>query len=236
MSLFSSLVFLYPSPPPTITVGTLRAFAEHFQKAGLARQSRLTALKLKWGKAIDSDYEDTMPMEWTAAGTGRFLEYPWDHESKGKGWPDLWPSNDMNDKQIYRAYLSLGSLEPTVSKSLTAMASEETAYDFIAPDQLSLEIGPAIQSTLETKEPICFSLFSVNLSGNGYFSWQPLSSYWNAIRATSSFSAVTSICRSSFPVREFARLEDLREDIGDLFLNYEDYSVGDWIVSIRETG
>ena len=236
MSLFSSLVFLYPSPPPIITVGNLRAFANQFQEAGLARQSRLSALKLKLGKPIDSDYEDTMPMEWTAAGTGRFLEYPWDHESSEERWLDLWPSSDMDDKQIYRAYLSLGSLEPTVSKALTAMASKETAYEFIAPDQLSLEIGPAIQSTLETKVPICFSLLSVNLSGYGYFTWQPLSSYWNSIRGAPPVSTIMSICKSSFPVREFARLEDLREEIGDLFLNNEDYSVGDWIVSVRETG
>ena len=237
MSFFSSLVFLYPGPPPAITLGDLRAFADRLQSSGLCRPSRLTALELKFGEAIDSDYEDTMPMEWNEAGTsGRFLEYPWDYEARDKDWNDLWPSQDFAEKRLYRAYLSIGSLEPAVSKALTAMSSPETTYEFIAPDQLSLQIGPAIPSTLETEEPICFSLLSVKLSGNGFFTWQPLSVYWDAIRSSSPIATISQICRDSFPAPEFDRLDDLRADIGPLFLNDEGYKAGDWIISVSETG
>ena len=237
MSFFSSLIFLYPGPPPPMTLGMLRDFANRLKDSGLTRHSRLTALDLKFGKPIDSDYEDTMPMEWNDAGTtGRFLKYPWDYESRDNEWLELWPSPERNDELIYRAYLSIGSLEKDVSKALTAMASHETTYEFIAPDQLSLEIGPALPSTMETEEPICFSLFSVRFSGNGFFTWQPLSAYWDSIHFTSPVSTIMNICRDAFPAREFAKLDDLKDDIGELFLNYEGYTPGDWIVSVSETG
>jgi hypothetical protein len=237
MSFFSSLIFLYPGPPPALTLGDLRIFANRLKESGLASPSRLSALELKFGKPIDSDYEDTMPMEWDESGTtGQFLEYPWDHESRGKDWPDLWPSTERDGELVYRAYLSIGSLEPDVSKALTSMASKETTYEFIAPDQLSLEIGPALPSTLETEELVCFSLFSVRFSGNGFFTWQPLPAYWDTIRASAPIATLMKVCRESFPAPEFARLDDLRDDIGDLFLNYEGYTPGDWIVSVSETG
>jgi hypothetical protein len=237
MSLFSSLVFLYPGPPPVITVGDLRAFADRLQGAGLTRPSRFTALELKFGEAIDSDYEDTMPMVRNKAGnSGMLLRYPWDYEARDKDWADLWPAYDLAEKRLYRAYLSIGSLEPAVSKALTAMASPETTHEFFAPDQLSLQIGPAMPSTLETEEPICFSLLSVRLSGNGFLTWQPLAAYWDAIRSSLPVATISQICRDSFPAPEFEELNELREDIGPLFLNDEGYTAGDWIISVSETG
>ncbi len=223
MSFFSTLLFLYPAPLPSMTVGRLRELADRLHAANLTKpQSRLTNLQLKYGDRIDCDYEE-LPDEC-------------DYIERDKEYAELWPSSTMSDKSLYRAYLSIGSLESSVSKSLTAMATPETTYEFIAPDQLSLSIGPAPVSTLESEEPTCFSLLSVSLSGNGFFSWQPLSAYWKSVRSTPTIQTVAEICREFLPVPEFERLESLKDDIGDLFLNYEGYRTGDWIVSIEETG
>ena len=109
-------------------------------------------------------------------------------------------------------------------------------YEFIAPDQLSISIGPSAPATLSTDEPICFSFISVSLSGNGFFTWQPLSEYWHQIGSSAVIQGIQQVCRETFPAPEFESLDDLRDDIGELFLNSAEYQSGDWIVSVSESG
>ena len=237
MSLFSSLVILLPGPPPKISVRAFRDFSEALRDLNISESSTLTKLKFKFGDSIDCDYEDTSPMEWNASGTSaHFLEYPWDHQSTAQDWESLWPPEDSNSTNLYRGYFSFGSLKSSFSSELTAMKSSDTQYEFFSPDQLSVQIDPVLPSTLDTELPSCFSFISVNLSGNGFISWQELSLYWDQIRASPELQSLLGVCRQAFPAPEFQRVEDVLDDIGCLFLNYSDYAPGDWIVTVQETG
>lgn len=116
------------------------------------------------------------------------------------------------------------------------MRDENTTDEFIAPDSLYFQIDPVVPATLGTKELIGYGYIELSFAGNGFFSWQPLSRYWEHVRASPALLSVLQICRETCPVPQLPHLDQLKNDLGELFLNRQEYQQGDWIVSVSETG
>ena len=236
MSDFSSLLLFYPGKPPVLGVGELRRFCDRLRDA-VATGGTGRTVQFKYGASIDQDYETTEQIHWDESGVlGQPVEYPWDHAKQGT-WADLWPADAADEtRRIYRGYVGLGNLPPKVSRGLTATRNEQATDEFIAPDALSLQIDPVCPGTLDTAELTAYGLIQVAFSGNGFFSWQPLARYWKQVRGTSALSRVQAICREGLPVPPLDYLEQLKQEMGELFLNRDEYQPGDWIVSVSETG
>lgn len=233
---FSSLMLFYPGAPPALSVGELRRFCDRLREA-VATGGTGRAVRLKYGARVDQDYETTEQANWDEAGVlGKVAEYPWDHAKAG-AWGELWPAGaDGEARQVYRAQVELGNLPPKVSRGLTAARSEQAGEEFIAPDALAVEINPVCPATLATAELTAYGLIQVAFTGDGFFSWQPLERYWKQVRGTSALGKARAVCRESFPVPPLDYLDSLRQEMGALFLNRDEYQPGDWIVSISEMG
>src|SRR5688500_2005535 len=158
-----------------------RSFCDQLRDT-LSLGGGLLAVDIKYGKSIDQDDDTTNKMEWDETGrTGRCISYDWDHEKRNLAWPELWPTPAFDSRNLYRAYIGLGSLPPPISAELTAIRDENTTYEFIAPDSLSFQIDPVLPSTLGTEELIGYGYIELSFAGNGFFSWQPLSRYWDHV-------------------------------------------------------
>lgn len=233
MSLFSSLCLFYPGKPPKFTVGDLRLFSSKLRQE-FAFGRFIQSVELKYGKSIDRDLKTTNLMEQVGTFMWQTVSYPWDYEKREGEWNDLWPEPSHDSKVLYRANISFGSLPSGVSDELTAMSPIDNR-SYIAPDCLSLHIDPFSPGTLAGEDLSCFGMISLNLAGNGFFTWQPLPEYWQRVRNAPSLTILRRLCRESFPAPAFS-LEQFRRDLGPLFMNYEDYKSGDWIVTVSETG
>lgn len=194
---------------------------------------------IKYGRAINQDYDTINKTEWDESGiVGLCVDYEWDHEKRKAAWPDLWPEPAFDSRVPYRAYIELGSLPRAVCAEFTATDPKQRRDTFIAPDSLGLVIDPVRPRTLggETLEFDCYGFVKLSFAGNGYFTWQPLARYWENIRRGPTIPKVLEICRETFPVRRLDFLPRLKSDLGELFLNRDEYREGDWIVSVSETG
>ncbi len=234
MSLYSSLCIVYPGSPPKLTAEDLHTFCTQL-RAVFPFGAALQRVQVKFGRAIDQDFETTQLMKEVAPGMMQFVEYPWDHEKRDAPWEDLWPSPKRRKQVIYRAEIGFGSLPKEISREFTAISPDER--NFIAPDSLSLSIGPFAPETLSKQNDECLGFIHLSLSGNGCFTWQPLEKYWDQIRQTPSLAAIQRACREAFPVTvPKLPVQELQEDLGPLFLNGPDYQEGDWMVTVAETG
>jgi hypothetical protein len=239
MSIFSSLILFYPGQPPPLKLHELRAFCDQLRKI-LALRDVYLGVNIKYGKSIDQDLESTNKINWDESGIiGQTVSYDWDYKKQNLPWPELWPKVAFDSRRLYRAYVNLGSLPKPVITELTAMRDRETTYEFIVPDSISVQIDPVCPATLSSEtEDTCCGFVELSFSGNGFFTWQPLSRYWEAVRGLPTIPRLLRLCRETFPVPALADddLDRLKSHLGELFLNRNDYQQGDWIVSVSETG
>ena len=245
MSFFSSLAIFYPGRPPLPTVGELRRFCDEL-RAAFALRDVLLHVGLQYGANDPAAFDATQEVSWNESLTIGTLPLEedrepeqWHHERTQLPWPQLWPESDNDARTIHRAYIHLGALTKDASRDLTAH-NPDKARAFIAPDGLSVSINPAYAMTLGTEFPedqdLCYGFLQLGFSGNGYFTWQPLEAYWQAVRHTTTLQTALRLCRENFPVPVREDLEPLKAALGSLFLNRDEYQTGDWIVSVSETG
>ena len=236
MSFFSSLLFIYPLDTPKLTASDIMTFTTRLYESGLCKQSTLQSVCIDYGEAIDNDIDDEdEDDEGSILVLGAGTEQ-WDHHAEEGAWSGLWPSESDLQKTVCRAEVCLGWLAKSASGDLTSQKSPDDWRSSIAPDMISFGIGPALANTLATDGDICPGFVSIRLSGNGYFSWQPLDQYWQQIGGTSTVSIIAKLCREFLPAPKFEFSETENDIFGKLFLNKENRKSGDWIVSISETG
>lgn len=237
MAFFSSLTLFFPGTPPVITGGQWKQFSEALREAIGIDQSSPGALQLKWGERIDQDYDRPNELEWDDSGLmGTPRAFPWDIDIDRNPWDRLWDTANLNGGNIYRSFLSLGSLTSDVSRALSA---SDVGYkgSYIAPDSASVSAHPVCPATLDAEELVCTGLLEVRISGNGYFSWgRPYADYANQYRDAAPIIALRRVCRQFFPVVRDERFDRIADHLGSIFLNRDSYEEGDWILSIIETG
>ena len=77
---------------------------------------------------------------------------------------------------------------------------------------------------------------AILFSGYNYFTWQPLSTYWQHVSKSDTVKKVIQLCGDVMPVPETADPSVIKDQMGELFLNASEYRSGDWIATIQETG
>jgi hypothetical protein len=239
MSFFSSLCLFYPGLPPEVTVLQLKQFSIRLREI-IDFQPWIQTVNLKFGKNIARDLKSTNELKEVAPFMFKTVAYKWDHESGGRDrpWIDLWPKSRFEQKSVYRSHLIFGGLPSEVSRELQSM-HPDPQKGFIAPDMASLSIDPFSPGTLGDEEPRdIMGFLTLSFAGNGYFSWRddPFGTYWREVQQGASLAQVRSLCRDLFPVPRLRFLDEMSNDLGELFLNREDYQDGDWVVTISETG
>lgn len=236
MSFFSSLTLFHPAKPPRISVGALRELAMALRATVGIVPDSLSTVNLKWGESIDQDHKSMNEVNWDESGMiGTTAEPEWDVSVQQSQWESAWPDSLTGEETLYRGYISIGSLTPEASKSLTAYL-EGSDYEYIAPDCASVEIDPICPGTLATDEPVCTGLVALNFAGNGYFSWRNFEEYSTQYRDAAPVASAMSLCRDAFPVKRDERFDKIDNHLGELFLNRDFYQEGDWILSVSESG
>lgn len=239
MSFFSSLCIFYPGKPPQITVDQLRDFSGRMREI-ISFKPWLQGVALKYGASIARDLKGTTVLTEVLPNMWQSGSYQWDYEASSgdSPWEKLWPASKQNSKLVYRADITFGGLPDEVCKEFEAIhPTDETCCIF--PDMAMLSINPFSPAALrDEEERDIFSFISLRFSGNGYFSWRenPFESYWLEVRDRPTLQRTLQICRECFPVPALPYLDDMKADLGDLFLNREEYAEGDWIVSVSESG
>ena len=237
MSFFSSLRLFYPGRPPRITVGNLQTLSDELRAVVSSSFDRQT-VQLNYGDVIDKDRETTHPMKEVYPNMWQLVDYSWDHEKEGTEWEKLWPKPAYRAKSVYRGYVSLAWLPQEISTEFTATHPTDNSC-FIAPDSLTLSINPFSPAALgdEEERDVC-GFVSLSFAGNGYFSWRekPFDAYWQQVRESPTLKRVHQLCRESFTVPPLPDIEEIKTNLGPLFLNRDEYREGDWIVSVSETG
>ncbi|MEM7014462.1 MAG: hypothetical protein AAF585_23625 [Verrucomicrobiota bacterium] len=160
-----------------------------------------------------------------------------DVEASGKPWSQVWEGANLANlnSNIYRSYCFLGDLPDHVFEALSA-ADEHDQTCFIGPDGLSISANPVCPELLEADEVVCAGLVELSFSGQGFFTWKPISEYKNQYQNAAPLLAARRICREFFPVVRNERFERIAAHLGETFLNQEDYREGDWILTIDESG
>ena len=239
MSRHSSLSFIYPFKPPTVTTLTLQSFWNDIILEA-SKPSTLNCVKLKYGNSIDQDYQSTNMIDWGPEDSNHSLigfcrEYEWDYRIEGKPFEQSWPDLSLCDKILYRAdVLSINSIRSDLQRELVYNIEDEHRY--FSPDSIGLHIDPAVPCTLGSTDLLCVGLIRIDLSGYGYFCWQPITKYWEQIKESQIVKIIQRLCRKHFPVPSFDLEMESIQEFGELFLNKSSYQTGDWIISLHETG
>ena len=236
MSLFSALVIVFPGVPPILHPRDLQTFATSLQRTLDIPGSQDVLVHLKYGNSPSQDFDSPNQLA-RNQGTNsyRTLRYQWNVENRGLlSESHIW--NKAPSKNIYRAYVSLGKLPKQHMYNLLAMANPNSQKEFIAPDSVSIQIDPIIPCTLASVNLECIGLMAISFSGYNYFTWQPLSIYWEHVSKSDTVKSIIKLCRDVFPVPELPHLEVIKRQLGELFLNASEYQLGDWIATIHETG
>jgi hypothetical protein len=239
MSFFSSLLFIYPLETPTLTAADIKSFTTRLFEAGICRPSNLQYVRIDYGSEIDTDIdieEDEDDDDEPSVLLISTENETWDHQAEEGAWADLWPPEACLQKTVSRASVCMGWLTKPSSNDLTSQRSPDDWNSSISPDMISFTVGPALTNTLASEEPICPGFISVRLSGNGYFTWQPLDKYWNQIKVTSTVMTLMRICKEFIPAQSFEFGGSEQAIFSELFLNADDRETGDWIVSVAESG
>ena len=241
MGFVSSLVLFHPGDPPGISPESLKDLAVAIREVcGVGEDSR-GSIGIKWGDRIDQDLKDTSgeesPEEWPESGVliSEVRDYPWDVEREFQGQEEfdrLYPAGER--RNLYRARVDLGSLMEDSIRELVVQSESDPSL-FIAPDCCSIEVGPVTPCTLEDDELTCTGFLSVHFSGNGLFGWnRPYTNFWETFGSAAAVTETMRVCRDFFPVPATDLIRRNRDFLGEMFLNRETYSEGDWIASFQE--
>ena len=237
MSFYSSLILFYPGRSPQLTLDGLRNFCDVIRSKFSLSDSVL-------GAKIAYETNDTVKpsISWHGAKTIGICEedlwkpQKWDHTKSRTSWQQLWPVTTPDITLIQRASVDLGSLPQNLGEELTASSKDGSSY--IAPVELGVSVGPVIPMTLDDdlSPNECYGNLKLSLSGMGYFTWQPLSAYWEFARQGNNIQNLLRTCRDAYPAPPLVEPDLLKERLGELFLNQKEYRTGDWIVSVSESG
>ncbi len=239
MSFYSSIRIFYPGRPPSINLGELRTICDTLRKTFLLEDDLYM---------MDVNYENSATPStniiWDDTNTiGTIVqnlesETPMDHTKQSLVWQQIWPDRSSDTKAIRRADVSLGNLSESTITELAVSNRESTTPSYISPTEMAVSIGPVGIGTLtvDVPEEECYGCLSLSFSGYGYFTWQPLAAYWTTVRQSASIQKALQMCKEISPASPQINLIALKERLGEMFLNQEDYRIGDWIVSVSESG
>lgn len=257
MAFRGSLNFIRPGRAVLLSVEELRRFTETL-RLQLGLRDVNTRVWLRRGTASEPAFDASHGLVWNAAGTLESLPpgywrrfQPMDHTASDQNWEALWPKPSLwsrlgwqrEEKAVHAASMNIGSL--TREASLELGAKDPTAAEsYFAPETALFTVGPCSPYTLATNAPLddeasdhCHGCLALGLSGNGYFSWQPLDRYWAGVREAKLVVAALRICREHLPASPELTAEAIVAALGnEPFLNRAEYAPGDWVVSIKETG
>ena len=155
MSLFSSLVIVFPGDPPILRPRDLQTFATSLQRTLDIPVSQDALVHLKYGSSPRQDFDSPNQLA-RNQGTNsyRTVRYQWNMEKRGRlSESHIW--NNSPSKNIYRAYVGLGKLPKQHMNNLLAMANPKSQKEFIAPDTVSIQIDPIIPCTLASVNLEC---------------------------------------------------------------------------------
>ena len=237
MSFYSSLILFYPGRLPQITLDSFRNLCDVVRVNFSLSDSPLGA------KIVYETNDAVAPgISWNEANTIGVCEedlwkpQKWDHANSRMAWQQLWPVTTPDDTLIRRASVNLGSLPQLLGEELTVSSKDGSSY--IAPVELSVSVGPVMPMTLDDglSPNECYGNLKLSLSGMGYFTWQPLSAYWEFARQGNNIQKLLRTCRDVYPAPPLVEPDFLKERLGELFLNQKEYQPGDWIVSVSESG
>jgi hypothetical protein len=236
MSFHTTLQFYRPTEPPIVTGADLARFLERLRETATLQDNGWQTLQVKYGERIDADDSEAVWTEPIAPQLSTIRSIAWDIDISANGIQQIVDQLRDEPRHIYRAAVSLGTLDEKVVAPITRKGSAENDTDFL-PYELGVEIG-LIESWLMGDEQICeVGWMSLTLSGSGYlFPW----TFPEVVRQLESVPLIgklTDVCRSTWPVAPGPlnrKVVEFRRKMGKVW-PYEDYDrPWDWYWAARE--
>jgi hypothetical protein len=240
MSFFTSLQFYRPRPPPRVTGPELAAFVERLYALDLVEEGGVLSFSLKSGLSIDQDDQEANWEEPVEPGSCVYnmRSIEWDSQEYRSTRSELLAALHNFAGAIYRAQLSLGSLTPSFSQSISRIDSPENSHDF-QPDSMNLTIGPIVLSNLTAEEQLHTGWIGVSLSGYGYlFPWT-LREAVERLEGNHDVGRLMQTCRNQWPVAAEKPSEEIcqvRQEYQTHWPYPEITKSWDWYWGVIETG
>lgn len=240
MGFFTSLSYFLPRKPPVVTPSDLKQFIERVADTGLLADKGILSLQMKFGDAIDQDYEDTLAAEPVTPEATLVLygHYPWDVDCHAEGLKEIVHALGDSRGTIYRAHVMLGTITDAVRGSLARDPCAENELGCWL-DDCSLYLGPIAVGGLVTEHVIAGPV-GVSLSGNGYpFPWSSRDLV-NRARTNPQILELEHLCNTFWPVEPGFSVEELRqrmegEEWAEFIIIPEEATEMTWLWGVQET-
>jgi len=253
MSFYTSLMFYRPTSPPRVTGPVLAEFVQRLRATGLFEETGAQYVKVKFGRSIDQDERETadqIPVP-GAPGMFTFRSIEWDLNHDRIAMVDALTILSNDDRPIYRAAVTLGSLRKDVLESLQTRRPPPDDQMNLSLWDCNVSLGPQSIGSMTSETSFTVGWMSVSFSGNGYlYPWTPRDLMARATMLPE-LRPVMEICRQMFPVDPAGspkvweklapavrkkRVRELRRSMGDLWPLDDLDAPRDWCWGVSETG
>jgi hypothetical protein len=242
MSFYTTLSFYRPTKPPLVTGRALAGFFRDLIDTGLFERRGANYFSVKFGQAIDQDalgtFVEVPDPQHPSISTMRPIQ--WDIDHKNISLDDALRELSNDDRTIYRAAISLGSLRADVLRSLQTRRPDRDEMNLHLWDG-TMHLGPVELFHLGGEEPVRVGWMDVSLSGNGHLHpWKPRDLTSRAA-SLDALQPLTQICRRAFPIPDSERLASRsgisqRHEMGELWPFRDLERDADWFWGVCETG
>lgn len=253
MSFYTLLKFYRPTRPPRVTGPVLAEFVRELCSTGLFQRKGGEYLKVKFGRSIDQDDNDTAEEVPVRGLPGMFTIRPieWDLDHDRIGLDDALALLANHDRPVYRAAVTLGTLRRDVYEALQTRRPPPEERMNLSLWDCNVSLGPEAIGSMSSEASFTLGWMAVSFSGNGYlFPWTPRDLTSKAA-SLPQLQPVIQICRRMFPVdpdgspnvlQKLApavrkrRVRELRRKMGDLWPLDDLDAPWDWYWGVSETG
>ncbi|WP_254506598.1 hypothetical protein [Anatilimnocola floriformis] len=227
MGFYTGLVYYRPGAPPVVTCAELAAWIAAVTATQTLHGGNHLSLKVKFGEAIDQDYE-----------TDSIFDLDCEIDSRDFKTVEMMTQQLAGRKEtIYRAFVSLDRLRDDVVQPITRVGSPENKIDFW-PSYLSLSIGPVQCYELGGEEPIITGCLALSISGNGYLYPWKFADVVRRLEGSAEIQRLMQACRDQWPVapdKPSAEAVANRQEVGTLW-PYDLNKPRDWFWGLQESG
>lgn len=199
MSFYTSLMFFRPQPPPRIRVCELAELLAQLNSVAHIKPDCITGVSIALGPTIDQDDLAASTWEDIAPGIQSVREIDYDIQFKAQTIEELIDPLITRKETVYRAHIHLGCACDPICKLFQRMNSPENSINLQLYD-MSLEIGPIRDATLEDDASRHVGWIALTLSGQGYlFPWTRAEILSRA-ESSPELRSLAEICQRAWPI------------------------------------
>lgn len=202
MSVYTSLHFYRPGPPPILMGADLARFVAGFASLGIDREDGPLGLRIKFGRAIDQDERPTDSDEPIMDGGTLAVAHRIAFDAEADDLPTFARLAEEMAKlggPIYRADLDLGRVAEPVRSLARREPSAENEVT-LSLGHWGLQIGPVMSYSLDSDAEFLVGWIAVTLHGHGYLHPWGFPDLIDRVESAPGIRELMNLCRRTWPV------------------------------------